>query len=96
MNRIINDINSSSVTELNTAYALFLHKGHGKERTSDRSYRTISTCPVVAKGLDMFLHDLFIDDWNESDLDKVLQALWMAVPSHLTPSAGLSGTSKSS
>ena len=73
MNRIINDINSSSVTELNTAYALFLHKGHGKERTSDRSYRTISTCPVVAKGLDMFLHDLFMDDWNEAEASTQYQ-----------------------
>ena len=45
-------------------YALLLHKAHGKSRTSDRNYRTISTCPVLAKGLDMFLHDLFKDSWN--------------------------------
>ena len=43
---LISDINTASIEELNTVYALFLHKGHGKPKTSDRSYRTISTCPV--------------------------------------------------
>ena len=48
LNRVIMEINTSSVKELNTVYALLLHKGHGKSRTSDRNYRTISTCPVIA------------------------------------------------
>ena len=66
MNQVILNVNASSVKELNTAYALLLHKGHGKSKTSERSYRTISTCPVLAKGLDMFIHDLFIKQWNAS------------------------------
>ena len=66
MNRIIMDINTSTVKELNTALALLLHKGHGKARTCDRSYRTISTCPVLAKALDIFIHDLFVDKWNDA------------------------------
>ena len=66
MNMAISDTNKTTAKELNTVYALLLHKAHGKSRTSDRNYRTISTCPVLAKGLDMFLHDLFKDSWNAS------------------------------
>ena len=66
MNRIILEINTASVKELNTVLALLLYKGHGKPKTSARSYRTISTCPVLAKALDMYVHDLFIDLWNEA------------------------------
>ena len=50
--------------ELNTVYALLLHKGHGKSRTSDRSYRTISSCPVLAKALDLYIQELSITKWN--------------------------------
>ena len=69
MNRIIMELNTSSVKELNTVLALLLHKGHGKPKTNSRSYRTISTCPVLAKGLDIYVHDLFIDLWNDSHSD---------------------------
>ena len=73
MNQIILNVNASSSRELNTVYALLLHKGHGKSKTSDRSYRTISTCPVLAKGLDMYIHDLFIDQWNAVQADTQYQ-----------------------
>ena len=65
MNQAISEINITTAKELNTVYALLLHKGHGKSRTSDRNYRTISTCPVLAKALDIYIHDLFINSWNE-------------------------------
>ena len=32
-----------------------LYKGHGKDKESDRSYRTISTCPLLAKCLDIYV-----------------------------------------
>ena len=73
MNRIITDVNSSSAKELNTVLALLLHKGHGKLKTSDRSYRTISTCPVLAKALDMYIHDLYIDLWNNDQAETQYQ-----------------------
>ena len=73
MNRVIMEINTSSVEELNTAYALLLHKDHGKPKTNDRSYRTISTCPVLAKALDMYVHELFIDKWNACQADTQYQ-----------------------
>ena len=64
MNAIITNVNAAGVKELNTVLALLLHKAHGKSLTSDRSYRTISNCPVLAKALDIYIHDLFIDLWN--------------------------------
>ena len=73
MNVIINNINSSTIKELNTVFALLLHKGHGKSRTSDRSYRTISTCPVISKALDMYIHDLHIAKWNEEQAETQYQ-----------------------
>ena len=65
LNCIIKDVNLATVDELNVIYALFLHKGHSKPKTSDRSYRTISTCPFLSKALDMYIHELYISDWNE-------------------------------
>ena len=69
MNKLIVNLNTSTARELNTVLALLLYKGHGKSKTSDRSYRTISTCPVLAKALDMYVHDLFVDLWNYAQAD---------------------------
>ena len=52
--------------EVNTALGLILFKGHWKPKNSDRSYRTISTCPFIAKSLDLYLHDLYQDLWSEA------------------------------
>ena len=64
LNGIIEDVNNASLDELNLALGLILFKGHGKEKTSDRSYRTISSCPFTAKSLDLYLHDLFHERWD--------------------------------
>ena len=64
LNAIIDDVNLASIEELNSCYALLLHKGHGKPRTVDKSYRTISTCPMLSKALDLYIHDLHVDKWN--------------------------------
>ena len=63
-NFFLNDVNFTSAEELNVVYALLLHKGHGKLKTFDRSYRTISTCPFLANALDLYLNDLYIADWD--------------------------------
>ena len=47
LNGIIADVNNASLDELNCALGLILWKGHGKDKSSDRSYRTISTCPFL-------------------------------------------------
>ena len=64
LNAFIIDVNNATVEELNSVYALLLYKGHNKDRTVDSSYRTISTCPLIAKGLDMYVRDLFVSKWN--------------------------------
>ena len=66
INALISNVNNISISEVNTAYACILFKGHGKDKTSDRSYRTISTCPVVAKALDLLIRDRHIETWNET------------------------------
>ena len=64
LNCIIEDVNNATIEELNACYALLLHKGHGRPRNVDRAYRTISTCPVLAKALDLYVRYLHKDKWN--------------------------------
>ena len=64
LNAFLKDIKNSEIEELNSVYALLLYKGHSKERTLDSSYRTISTCVLVAKGLDILVREHSIDKWN--------------------------------
>ena len=73
LNGIVADVNNASLEELNLALGLILYKGHGKEKTSDRAYRTISTCPFLAKSLDMYLRDLFHDRWDACQADTQYQ-----------------------
>ena len=64
MNVFIRDVNLCSIEELNTVLALLLHKSYGKEKTLDSSYCTVSTCPLLAKCLDLYVRELFIKKWN--------------------------------
>ena len=64
LNILIEDLNNISITELNTVYAIILYKGHKKDKTSDRSYRTISTCPLLAKALYLYVRELNLETWN--------------------------------
>ena len=66
LNTIIDNVNLGGLSELNTIFACVLYKGHLKDKTSSRSYRTISTCPLVAKALDMYVRDLSLPDWNSA------------------------------
>ena len=65
LNTIIRNINLAGIEELNKIYACVLFKGHGKSREDARSYRTISTCPLIAKALDFYVRDLCCNDWNK-------------------------------
>ena len=73
LNCLLNDVNNTSISEINVVYACILFKGHGKEKTSDRSYRTISTCPMVAKALDLYIRDLNICSWNKDQASTQFQ-----------------------
>ena len=64
INMIIEEVELASIRELNTAHAVVLHKGHGKSRSLSSSYRTISSCPFIAKALDIYLGELSKDDWE--------------------------------
>ena len=64
LNTIIEDVNHASIDELNACYALLLHKGHEKPKTRDTAYRTISTCPVLARALDLYIRDLHKNKWS--------------------------------
>ena len=65
INTIIQEVELASIRELNTAHAVVFHKGHGKSRSLSSSYRTISSCPFIAKALDIYLGELSKDDWKE-------------------------------
>ena len=73
LSSLLEDIKNIRIDEVNTAYAVILFKGHGKDKSSFRSYRTISSCPVVAKGLDMYIRDLYVDFWEASRAETQFQ-----------------------
>ena len=73
LNLIISEVNNVSIPELNSVHAVILYKGHLKEKTSDRSYRTISSCPFLAKCLDTYIKDLNIEKWNSQQADTQFQ-----------------------
>ena len=52
------------IEEINTAHAIILFKGHKKDRSFDKSFRTKSSCPVIAKALDLHIRDCEIGSWN--------------------------------
>ena len=60
LNTIIGDVNNATAEELNVAHGLILFKGHKKEKTSDRSYRTIISCSFLSKALDYFFFTLIV------------------------------------
>ena len=73
MNSIIKDINLFTLPELNSVWAMVLYKGHGKPKDSDRSYRTISTCPLLAKSLDIYIGSLYESGWAAVQADTQFQ-----------------------
>ena len=74
LNTIISDVENATIEELNTAFGIILYKGHSKAKTSHRSYRTISTCPFLAKALDIYLRDLFQPTWDSVTAETQYQA----------------------
>ena len=64
LNTILETIELACIDELNHVHAVILHKGHKKDRSLASSYRTISSCPFIAKAADIYLGDLSKDDWR--------------------------------
>ena len=65
LNALLLNVNNTVIDEVNNAYACILYKGHSKDRSSANSYRTITTCPVVAKGLDLYVRDRYLELWDQ-------------------------------
>ena len=66
LNLLITNINLTSAAELNSTWSIMLHKGHSKPRNLCRSWRCISTCPLVSKVLDLYVADLHRDNWTSA------------------------------
>ena len=73
LNLLISDLNNLDLDELSIVWACILYKGHNKDRSSDRSYRTISTCPFVSKALDKYISDLHSKEWNTHTAETQFQ-----------------------
>ena len=73
MNSIIENINCSTIEELNTIWAIILHKGGGKDPEVDRSWRTISCCPLLAKALDTYMVQLYSVGWSAAQAPTQFQ-----------------------
>ena len=66
LNIVITNINLTPAAELNSTWSIMLHKGHNKPRSLCRSWRCISTCPLVSKVLDLYVSDLHRDNWTSA------------------------------
>ena len=73
LNQLILDVNCTTIVEVNRTYACILFKGHSKNKQLAKSYRTISTCPVIAKALDVFLRNQFCDSWYKDQAPTQFQ-----------------------
>ena len=69
LNSAIENIENTTCEEFNTAHACILYKGHLKDKTLAKSYRTISTCPFIAKALDFYIRELSHSDWAAAQAD---------------------------
>ena len=73
INAVLEEVHNYSLSEMNKCYAIILHKGHGKDKHSDRSYRTISSCPFIAKCADKYIGWLAEDDWSSAQAETQFQ-----------------------
>ena len=73
LSALIKNVNLASMEELNNIWAFILYKGQGKDKESDRSYRTISTCPILAKALDTNVGQLYAGEWAKAQAPTQFQ-----------------------
>ena len=73
LNAVIADVENYALSEINTVHAIILHKGHGKDKHIDRSYRTISSCPFLAKCADKYVGSLVQETWSSAQADTQFQ-----------------------
>ena len=78
INTVLKNIELSSIDELNKAHAVILHKGHKKDKSLASSYRTISSCPFIAKAVDIYLGELSKEDWEACQASTQFQGSGMS------------------
>ena len=66
LNAFTTNIALTSLPVLNCARSVVIHKGHGWPKTSHRSYRCISSCPMLSKGLDEWVGSLRRSKWDSA------------------------------
>ena len=69
INSAIRNIENTTCEEFNTAHAYIHYKGHQKKKDLASSYRTISTCPFLAKAMDYYVRQLSSSDWSEAQAE---------------------------
>ena len=72
-NLVLENIELAAIEEMNRAHAVILYKRHGKDKTIDSSYRTISSCPFISKCIDIYLGQLSRDDWKTKQAETQFQ-----------------------
>ena len=78
VNTILTCIEASSIQEMNKVHAVILHKGHRKDKNLASSYRTISSCPFIAKAVDIYLGELSREDWSSCQASTQFQGHGMS------------------
>ena len=73
LNALIKDLENFTITDINIVHAQVLFKGHQKDKNSERSYRTISICPIIAKAMDLYVRGLNLDAWNADQSEVQFQ-----------------------
>ena len=66
LNILVKNVNLSTIEEVNAVWAVMLHKGGSKPRQLAQSWRCISTCPLVAKAMDLHVFNLHKQQWNDA------------------------------
>ena len=74
LNAILSEVENFAISEMNKVWAIVLHKGHGKDKNSDRSYRTISSCPFLAKCADKYIGNLSEPSWSAAKAETQFQS----------------------
>ena len=65
LNLLVKNVNLSTIEEFNAVWAVMLHKGGSKPRHLAQSWHCISTCPLVAKAMDLHVYGLHKQQWDE-------------------------------
>ena len=63
LNLLISNVNLVTLKEVNSAWAVMQYKGGSKPRHLAKSWQCISTCPLVAKAMDLYIYGLCKEEW---------------------------------